>query len=38
MFGYGRGLAHCNAHTWVGLKAGLIVFQKANISKFQIKN
>jgi hypothetical protein len=37
MFGYGRGLAHRNAHTWLGLKVGLIVFQRTNISKMQIK-
>jgi hypothetical protein len=38
MFGYGRGLAHYNAHTRVGLKVGLTILQKTNISKIQIKN
>jgi hypothetical protein len=33
MFGYGRRLAHYNAHTWVGLTT----FQKTNINKMQIK-
>jgi hypothetical protein len=33
MFGYGRGRAHYNAHTWVGL----IFFQKTNINKMKIK-
>jgi hypothetical protein len=37
MFGYGRGPAHFNAHTWVGLRVGLIVFQRTNISKMQKK-
>jgi hypothetical protein len=38
MFGYGRGPTHYNAHTWMGLRVGLIVFQRTNISKMQIKN
>jgi hypothetical protein len=38
MFGYGGGLSHCNAHTWVGLKVGLTIFQRINVSKMQIKN
>jgi hypothetical protein len=28
MFGYGKGPAHCNAHTWVGLRVGLTFFRE----------
>jgi hypothetical protein len=28
MFGYGRGPAHWNAHTWVGLRVGLTFFRE----------
>jgi hypothetical protein len=38
MFGYGKGPTHFNAHTWVGLRVGLIIFQRTKISKMQIKN
>ncbi len=38
MFGYVRGPTHCNAHTWVGVRVGLTILQKINISKMQIKN
>jgi hypothetical protein len=26
MFGYGRGLAHSNANTWVGLRVDLLIY------------
>jgi len=38
MFGYVRGPTHCKAHTWVGVRVGLTILQKTNISKMQIKN
>ncbi len=38
MFGYGRGSAHCNAHTWMGSRVGLTIFHRINIIKMQIKN
>jgi hypothetical protein len=38
MFGYATRPTHCNAHTWVGLRVGLTIFEKTNISKMQIKN
>jgi hypothetical protein len=28
MFGYGRGPTHCNAHTWMSLRVGLMFFRE----------